>query len=149
MDKLRAWFTSYDADLEQVRRFWQGEGRAIVSLYPAGHAYRQCFDDAEVMRAAPQFLEAQARLPGLNLPSFYPDWGTISTAKYWGGTVRFDSTGGNIFVDPAAQTLDEALALTPLPVDDPSMDAARALRLWRDLSSQLGTNALWLRSPDM
>jgi hypothetical protein len=149
MDQLRAWFTTYDADLERVRRFWQGEGRTLVSLYPAGQAYRQCFDHATILREAPRFLQAQAQQPGTNLPSFYPDWGTISTARYWGGEPRFDSTGGNIFIDPVAQTLDEALALAPLPVDDPAMDGARALTLWNELSAQLGTRDLWLRSPDM
>lgn len=149
MDQLRAWFATYDTDLERVRRFWQGEGRVLVSLSPTAHAYRQCFDDDRILQAAPRFLQAQAQLPGTNLPSFYPDWGTISTARYWGGEPRFDSTGGNIFVDPVAQTLDEALALTPLPVDHPAMDGARALRLWRELSARLATRALWLRSPDM
>jgi hypothetical protein len=149
MDQLRGWFSEYDTDLDNVRRFWQGEGRVTVSLYPAAQAYRQSFDDATILAQATRFLEAQAHLPGTNLPSFFPDWGTISTARYWGGEPRFDSTGGNIFIDPVAQTLDEALALIPLAVDAPATDGARALRLWRDLSGQLGTHDLWLRSPDM
>ncbi|MGC9347175.1 MAG: hypothetical protein ACP5JG_03460 [Anaerolineae bacterium] len=149
MDQLRAWYTSYELDLARVDRFWRGEGRVIVSLYPTNAAYRQSFDDARVLSQAPRFLKSQAALPGVNLPSFYPDWGTISTAKYWGGKPRFDSTGGNIFVDPVARTVDEALALDPLPLDDPTMDARHALELWRARSDRLATDALWLRSPDM
>ena len=149
MDRLRTWFPSYDDDLARVERFWQGEGRVVASLYPTVYAYRQSFDDAKILSEAPRFLKAQAAQPGLNLPSFYPDWGTISTAKYWGGTPRFDSTGDNIFVDPVAQTVDEARVLDPLPVADPTMDAHRALELWRALCQRLETDALWLRTPDM
>jgi hypothetical protein len=35
MDQVRAWFKNYTADLERVRRFWQGEGRYLVSLTTA------------------------------------------------------------------------------------------------------------------
>lgn len=149
MDQLRAWFDSYDADLARVRRFWKGEGRVLVSLQPTEYAYRQDFDDARTLHKAQKFLAAQAQLPGLNLPSFYPDWGTISTAKYWGGKARFDSTGGNIFIDPVAQTMDEALALAPTAVDDPEMDGAHAVQLYAALRKALQTDALWMRSPDM
>lgn len=149
MDQLRKWFDDYDRDLDRMMAFWHGEGRVRVSLEPAGHAYRQCFDDQLILTRAQTYLEAQAALPGLTLPSLYPDWGTISTAKYWGGEPRFDSTGDNIFIDAVAQTVDAALALTPCPVDDPMMDAARAVRLYRALVDELQTDALWLRSPDM
>jgi len=149
MDLIREWYTHYDEDLARVRRFWEGEGRCLVSVYSTAHAYRQCFDDSAILRAAPQHLREESRLPGLNLPAFFPDWGTISTAKYWGGEPRFDSTGGNIFVDPVARTLDEALQLEPLQPDHLDLDAYRAVSLYRQLCGDLGTDALWLRSPDM
>jgi hypothetical protein len=149
MDRLLEWYPHYTADLERVRRFWQGEGRYLISVNTARHYYRQLFDDDEILRKAALNLEYQAGLPGLQLPSFYPDWGTVTTARYWGGTTRFDSTGENIFIDPLAHTLDEALALKPLPPDDRSMDAWHAIHLYRQLSEQLGTASLWLRSPDM
>jgi hypothetical protein len=149
MDLLRQWYANYDADLVRIRRFWAGQEQHMVSVFSTQHSYRQCFSDETILSEAPRHLQAQAVLPGGNLPSFFPDWGTISTAKYWSGTARFDSTGGNIFIDPAAQTLDDALALRPRPVDDPKMDAAHALRLFHRLEQELYTNALWLRSPDM
>ena len=149
MDQIRTWFTNYEADLERVRRFWQGEGRYLISLTTSQEYYRQSFDDETILSKAPRQLEFQASLPGTNLPSFYPDFGTVSTAKYWGGQTHFDSTGGNIFIDPVAQTLDEALKLKPLPVDHPRMDPSHGLRLYRQLCQRLETDCLWFRSPDM
>jgi len=111
--------------------------------------YRQVFDEAAILERAPSNLRAQAQMPGLNLPAFFADFGTVSTAKHWGGTPRFDSTGGNIFIDPVARTLDEALAIEPLPVDHPAMDGPRAMRLYRALCNRLETDSIWLRTPDL
>jgi len=149
MDQIKEWFTDYEKDLERVRRFWRGEGRYLISLTTGQEYYRQIFDDAEILRKAPKHLEIQASLSGTNLPSFFADFGTVSTAKYWGGQTHFDSTGGNIFIDPVAQTLDEALKLKPLPVNHPEMDAAHGLRLYKQVCQTLSTESLWFRSPDM
>jgi hypothetical protein len=149
MDQLREWFPNYEADLARVRRFWAGEGRFLVSLTTGQDYYRQVFDDAEIVRRAPLNLQAQSRCPGTNLPSFFVDWGTISTAKYWGGQARFDSTGGNIFIDPVAATVADGLRLAPLPCDHPEMDAPHGVRLFQQVCRELDTDALWLRSPDM
>jgi hypothetical protein len=149
MDQLRQWYTNYETDLERVYRFWKGEGRCLVSINSTQHYYRQTFDDAVLLREAPLHLAAESKLPALQLPSFFADWGTVTTAKYWGGKARFDSTGGNIFTDPVVQTIDDALSLKPFPVDDPAQDGFHAVQLYRQLSAQLDTTALWLRSPDM
>lgn len=150
MDQLLAWCgeARYDETMARIRRFWAGEGRVLVSMTSDCANYRQCFDDELILERAVENLRDQARLPGVNLPFFQPDFGTVTTAKYWGGTPRFDSTGGNIFIDPVAQTLEETLALTPRPVDDPELDAARALRLYRRLCERLETDRLWFRTPD-
>ena len=90
MDLLLKWFGSdrYQADLERARRFWGGEGRFIVSVTTSKYEYRQTLDDEKMAALAPQQLEEQAKLPGLKIPSLSPDYGTICTAKYWGGRVR-------------------------------------------------------------
>jgi hypothetical protein len=149
MDQIRSWYPNYEADLTRVRRFWQGEGRYLISMNSSQHYYRQNFEDSVLLREAPLHLEAESKLPGVQLPAFFADWGTVTTAKYWGGKARFDSTGGNIFIDPVAQTIDEALQCKPAPVDDASQDGYHAVQLFKQVSEQLGTDALWLRSPDM
>jgi hypothetical protein len=150
MDRLLAWYgeENYARQLARARRFWAGEGRCVVSVQSSHQAYRQTFKPEEILRRAPENLRHQATLPGLNLPSFFPDFGTVSTARYWGGRARFDSTGANIFVDPVASDLDQALSLAPLPPDHPRQDAALGLRLYRTVCEQLETDRLWLRTPD-
>lgn len=50
--------------------------------------------------------------------------------------------------DPVARTLEEALAITPRPVDDPALDAVRGLRVYRRVCERLETDRLWFRTPD-
>ena len=150
MDELLSWFGTerYEQDLASVERFWAGEGRFLISLTTSKHGYRQNFDGNPVQMAA-ENLRAQASLPGINLPSLFADYGTISTARYWGGTVHGHQEQVHPYIDPVAQTLEEALALRPAAVDDPQQDAHRGLELWRRVSQRLGTQSLWLRTPDM
>jgi hypothetical protein len=134
-----------DPILERVRRFWAGEGRCVASLTP-GQTFRprQDLTDEEYLAAWRRGLTEQASLPGLNLPSVYPDFGTVSVPKYWGGRVVVSAENGNPFLEPAARTLAAALTRTPRPVDDPALDAARAIRLYRQLGAPV-----WLRTPDL
>ncbi len=150
-DQILEWFGEqrYSRQIEQVRSFWAGRGRAIVSVYPEKCDYRQVFDEQQMLRDAPKHLKAQAEMPGISLPNVWADFGTISTARYWGGLVHQPQDEEmRIYIEPAAKTLDEALELTPLAVDDPTMDAARAIGFFRKLSEQLQTDKLWLRTPD-
>jgi hypothetical protein len=150
-DCIADWFgdEGYMANLERIRAFWDGKERFLVSVHPEEDGYRQMFDDARMLALAPRHLQRTARLPGVNLPAFIADFGTVSTGRYWGGRTRFDSTGKNLFIDPVAHSAENALYLRPRPVDDQDMDAAHALRLFGRLSEILGTDRLWLRTPDM
>jgi hypothetical protein len=150
-DLLQTWYGAnrLESDLHTVRNFWAGRGRYIVSVYASSEDYRQIFDLERALEIAVRHHQTQARLPGINIPTAFTDWGTISTAKYWGGKVQFDSTGGNIFINPVAQTVEQALALEPLPVASPQMDACRSIMFYRRLTQVLGTRHLWLRTPDM
>lgn len=151
MDQITTWFgeIEYAQNLETVRRFWQGNGRFLISLFPTQNDYRQKYDLSEMLLNTPSHLENMARLPGINLPSIWYDWGTVSNASHWGGEIQFDSLGKNIFIQPAAQTVDQALALTPRPVDDPDMDAHHALQFYKTILQQLKTSHLWMRTADM
>ncbi|NQU39718.1 MAG: hypothetical protein HQ523_07180 [Lentisphaerae bacterium] len=150
MDELLQCFGTdeYNARLERIRAFWSGNERFMVSVNASAHPYRQIFDPAIILEKAGLNLEAQASLPGVNMPAFFADFGTVSTAKYWGGAPRFDSTGGNIFLDPVADSASEALAITPLPIGHPDMDADRAVQLYKAMCKNLNTQSLWLRMPD-
>ena len=151
MDTLLKWFgeNRYNDNQARIREFWKGNGRFIISVTSEKPPYRQTFDDDIMLKNAKFQLENQAGVPGVNIPWFSPDFGTISSAKYWGGTAHFDSTGMNIFIDPAANTLDEALKLKPVSIDACEMDPPRAIRIWKQLCEQLNTDKLWLRTTDM
>lgn len=151
MDQIVKWFG--EETLEQrharVRRFWQGEERYIVSVNSTEAAYRQNPDEEQMLELAPQHLRALSELPGCNLPAFFADFGPISTARYWGGKVRRDEESENIYIEPIVDSVEEALQIERSPVDDPQMDAARAVRLYRRLCERLDTDQLWLRMPDI
>lgn len=153
MDQLLSWYGAerYAREAERVTRFWQGEERFLISVASARHDYRQVqtLDDEETLKRACAQLEHQATLPGINRPAFSGGSGTVSTAKHWGGESHFDSTGENIFIEPIAHSVEDALAKTPAPPDHPDLDAARALRLYNELCARLDTTSLWLRTPDM
>jgi hypothetical protein len=147
MDQLRGWFSQYDSTLAQVRRFWAGEGRALISIQADPTAQRKNEDEAAVRAMILPSLERQAALPGISLPAVVADWGTVSTARYWGGALTH--IGEFVHIEPVAQTLDDVLRIAPLPVDDPAMDAQRALARFAWVRDTLNTDALWLRTPDM
>lgn len=140
---------SEQESLSMIRDFWKGKGRYICSIHPTDDMYLRTFDRNDVLERAPKHIPHYRELPGANVPAFYANYGTVSTAKYYGGKAQFDSTGENIFINPVAQTVAEAEALTPRSVDDASMDAAHALALFEDVKRATGKNDLFLRTPDM
>ncbi len=139
-DRIAGW-------LERIDRFWSGEGRYLVSITTGSHGYRQKRDPSDVPERIEANLRAQAQVPGINPPSVFADFGTISLPRYWGGTVHWPEQTCP-YIDPAAQDLDAALQLPRRAADDPRMDAARAVALYREASQRLGTDLLWLRSID-
>lgn len=141
----------YAATLDRIRRFWLGLGddRFMVSIQADQPAYRQVYDTDQILDAVPRQLDLQAKLPGANLPTAFFDFGTVSTARYWGGTRRFDAGVMNAYIDPVASTIPQAMAIQPRPVDDPDMDAAWAVDLFNQLGERLETRSLWMRTPDM
>ncbi|MBN2089158.1 hypothetical protein JW964_06080 [candidate division KSB1 bacterium] len=151
MDRIIEWFgiEKYHRNLQRVRDFWEGNERFLISINSKKAAYGQIFDDALILALAPENLKHQATLPGVNLPAFLADFGTISTAKYWRGQYHFDSTGKNIFIDPIARTIEDALTIEPFPVNHSEMDAIRSINLFNEISSKLNTKYLWLRTPDV
>lgn len=148
MDTICQWFPNFDRHLEIVHQFWQGNGRYIVSVDTWQHPYRQLDDPAAMVSTAITHLEYASQLPGCNLPWFAADFGTVSTAKYWGGTPERDSTGENIFIEPVAQTISDALVLIPAAIENDQQDAARAIALCHELNEKLYSDRIWLRTPD-
>ncbi|MFW6146714.1 MAG: hypothetical protein ACOC7R_05210 [Planctomycetota bacterium] len=143
-------FETAERQLERVRDFWAGRGgRVIVSVTPGelrGGLQKADLDARFDAHAA--HLPRLAELPGVNLPSVYPDFGTTSQALYWGCTPAGGADIAQPFATPAATTLDAAMELTPDPPDAPHRHAAQALALYHRLREHFATDRLYLRTPD-
>ena len=121
-----------------------GKGRCLATIYPSElFRPRQDLSDAQFIAAWNRGLEALGSLPGFNPASIFPDFGTISNPRYWGGRVSVEPGSGNPYIHAVAQTIEEALSLKPRPVDDAEMDGARAMRLYRELGKPV-----WYRTVD-
>ncbi|MCC7147524.1 MAG: hypothetical protein IT443_13875 [Phycisphaeraceae bacterium] len=150
MDSLHDWLSParYGCDLAAAEAFWSGTGRYVISLSTMDPPYWNSTDQPVWLEQARTLLARQAKLPGLNLPWVRPVAGTVSIPRYWGCQVTVDAHTHLPFGRPVAATIDQALALKPLPVDHPQMDAAKVVRLYRQLSEYLRTDKLWLCVPD-
>jgi hypothetical protein len=134
--------------LHRARAFWRGEGRWAASITPVAIRAPQNADLPARVPATLVGLRAQRDLPGINLPCFYPDFGTVSQARYFGGQVQVGE-GGLLYMPPITDSLDEALALAHAPVDDPRQDAAIAIDLFHQAQARLGPGMeLWHRTVD-
>lgn len=137
-----------DAALARARSFWLGESRAPrVSLYTQP-SYRQATDDDAIVAGAVACIRRDGALgePDV-LPSFWPDFGTISTARMWGGRVIPPPPDGFIHIEPVAHTAADLETLACCPFEE--SDFARAIRLHRRVCERLETDAVFVRTPDL
>jgi len=97
-----------------LRSFWTGKGsRAILSVHDGSFPYRQIDDDDLIVENAARTILASALLSDAYLPWFGPDFGTISTAIYWGGEV-VQPEGGNVFIKPVIHSAEQVSEHYPL-----------------------------------
>ncbi len=126
---------------EQVlRNFWKGEGRIVFSSYSSLPNYRQLEDPNDMLKKAEENLLSGANLPGFNMPRFIPDFGTVSTAAYWGGKT-YTPAGGFIGIKPVIRTAEDALKVRPEKPD--GGDAAKAALLYNQLCKNMHIKDLY------
>ncbi|MCL2701065.1 MAG: hypothetical protein FWE88_05160 [Phycisphaerae bacterium] len=126
-----------------IHDFWAKRQPKVVYSYIPEPTYRQK-DPPELQRMA---IEAIANwdVSGANCPPvFMPDFGTVTTAKPFGGNVVRSSDGEQIFIEHAAATIDEALAIEPTP----NADVDQAVAIYRDVCRQTGRNDIRFVTPD-
>ena len=134
--------------LEVFRAFLRGERRAPVLTAHSALTYRQETDpDVIVAKACEQIRADAASGEPHVLPTFWPDFGTISTAKLWGGTIVPAASGGGIHIEPIAATLDAVGKLT-VRQSFAESDYRQAVTLYRRVCEQLGTEQVFIRTPD-
>lgn len=136
--------------LGRIRRFWTGEEPGPLLSICTEASYRQNPDEEAVIAGAARCI-GEDLASGINtLPTFIPDFGTVSMPALWGGKRIAVSQGGSqgIHIEPIARTIDE-LDRLPEPATFEASDFGRALRLYRKVCERLGRDDIFLRTPDL
>jgi hypothetical protein len=130
-------------DRRPVIDFWRGVARPpVVFTHVPDLTYRQK-PPAEMLEMAIELI-SRWESTGSNLPPvFVPDFGTVTNAKPWGGKIH-RTDGGQLFIEPVAETLDDALAIDPAP----NPDIELALDLYDKLRHRTGRDDIRFVTPD-
>jgi hypothetical protein len=125
-----------------IRDYWTGDKPRCVLTVIHEPEYRQ-LPPEQMLGAAVESISAWRR-DGANLPpAYFPDFGTITTAKPWGGRIGRASQG-EIFIHPASDRLDEVLSITP--TENP--DVETAAEIFAQVRDRTGLEHLGFKSPD-
>lgn len=144
--------TSYSKALAACAAFWRGEQTGPLVTVVAEPSYRQLFDHANpnlesVADAAVAAIQADAASgEAYVVPTLYADFGTISTAKLYGGTVIPPPENGNVHIEPVVRNPDDLASLQACPFE--ASDFQLAIDLYHLVCDRLGEDKLYLRTPD-
>lgn len=136
------------ATLSRYRRFLAGDEPGPMLSVCREPVYRQQLDTEAMITQACACIEEDMRSGENVLPTFIPDFGTVSLAAMWGGRRIPARDGGCIHIEPIAVTLAE---LEHLPEACPYEDSdfARATALFGHVCERMQTDALFVRTPDL
>ena len=134
--------------LQNIRDFLGKKAPYLLSVHH-DPAYRQCPDARRMREWACEVIRKDLAAPASCniLPSFFPDYGTVSTPAMYGGEKIPARDGGGIHIKHVAKTVDDILNLTPL--DFEKTEFQRAIDDYREICSRLGTDEIYLRTPDL
>jgi len=122
-----------------LRRFWKGSIRTVWSSYPHEHQYRQIVDTDEMVSEAILNLSCGTGMPGINIPRFTVDFGTISTASFWGGKVTRQQFG-NPWIDTVVHFPEDVS--TMVHTDPCSGDTQKAADIYYRVAKRMATDSL-------
>jgi len=80
------------------------------------------------------------------VPTVYADFGTISTARLYGGRVIPPTDGGKVHIEPVVWCAEALAELRPCAFEE--SDFQLAIDLHRLVCDRLGTDHIFLRTPD-
>mgnify|MGYP006309558653 CR=1 FL=1 len=124
------------AALDQWTAYWRGETAGPVFTAVTEPTYRQALDVVNPDRDADDGV----------VPTVYCDFGTISTAKLYGGAVIPPPEGGSVHIEPVASSPADLAALRACAFEE--SDFQLAVDLWNKVCERLGTDEVYLRTPD-
>jgi uroporphyrinogen-III decarboxylase len=138
--------------LEYYRSFWLGEITGPIVSMVVPPAYRQMLDRQnfnldEIANAAAECIRADiASDEQFILPAIYPDFGTISTAKMYGGKVIPPAEGGGVHIETVINDVNDLSKLQACSYED--SDFKMAVDLYRLVCDKLQSDAIFTRTPD-
>ncbi len=137
-----------DFALEEFRAFLDGRRRTPLVTVHAPPDYRQETDAETMVAKACAQIQADGRsAEPFVLPTFWADFGTISTAALWGGRKIPAQDGGGVHIEPAVANLDQLATLTVRQSFEES-DFQRGIDLYRRICERLETDQIYVRQPD-
>jgi len=138
--------------LSHCREYWEGRRTGPVVSAISDPTYRQMGDgltvdlDAMADAAAACLRADAAEGDPFAFPAVVADFGTISTARLYGGRVLPARDGGKVHIEPVARRPDDLARLQPQPFEE--SDFQRAVDLWQRVCDRLGSDQIGLRTPD-
>ena len=134
--------------LQNIRDFLNHKAPHLLSVHH-DPKYRQCPDPRRMVEWACEILRKDMEAPASDnvLPSFFPDYGTVSMPAIYGGEVIPARDGGGIHIKPVAREAGDLLGLAPRPFA--GTDFQRALDMHGEICKRLGTDEIYLRTPDL
>ena len=124
---------------KHLRNFWNGGIKTVYSAYSNKYEYRQLENMDDMVENAILNLSAGKDLPGYNIPRLAIDFGTISTAAFWGGKI-YKPEGGMIWIDPVIYTAEEVTTLNAKKPD--TGDVEKSCEVWRRINERTGNGNL-------
>jgi hypothetical protein len=136
-----------DHALARFRAFWNAESsEPMVSIYTAP-AYRQETDPDKIVAAAVDCIRQDAERGEKEiLPCFWPDFGTISTARMWGGKIMPARDNGYIHIEPIARVIGDLAGMQHGTFEE--SDFHQAIELHRRVCHGVGSDRVFIRTPD-
>ena len=130
---------------QHLRKVWKGEIPCTYSSITSQSYYRGMRPREQMYQAAAENILLNGEYPGYNPPRFIVDYGTVSTAAYWGGEVKLP-VGGCLSIEPIVHSPEEAESV--FPGDPQSGDAKLGLEDFAQVKKILGTEELYCTTID-
>ncbi len=135
--------------MQRFRDLLSGARREAVVTVHHSPTYRQQTDLERMVAEACACIRADGASGEPDVvPTFWPDFGTISTARLWGGTEKEAHDGGGVYIEPVAHAYADLERVLPRAAPFETSDFQKAVDLWRQVCTRLETDQVFLRTPD-
>lgn len=128
-----------------LRKVWSGEVNSTYSCISTRPNYRQLEDEKNIVDLAVENILLNSKYPGYNPPRLIVDYGTVSTAAYWGGTVHLP-VGGCLSIEPIIKSTNDLADIHCNAFEEG--DGQRGINLYNQVCKKLDTSDLYCSTFD-